>query len=101
VVEAAGALLLGHVSERLGRRRGGLRVIAEELHVAAERHGRNLPAGSASVVEAEQLRAEAERERQHFDARPAGDKEVAKLVKENDDGQDEQKGDRVADQAMA
>ena len=101
VVETAGALFLGHAGERFGRRRRGLALVAEELHIAAERDRRNLPAGAMAVVEADQFRAEAERERQHLHAGPAGDQEVAELMEEYDDGQDEQEGDDVADEPMA
>ena len=54
-----------------------------------------------AVVEADEFRPETERERQHFHARPSGDQEVAEFMEEHDDGQDEQKGNDVADEAMA
>ncbi len=54
-----------------------------------------------AVVEAEKFRPEAERERQHLHTSPASDQKVAKLMEENDDGQNEQKGDGVADEPMA
>ncbi len=38
MMETARTLLLGHAGERFGRRRRGLAVVAEELHVAAERN---------------------------------------------------------------
>ena len=82
-------------------RRRGLRFVAEELHIAAERNRGNLPAGAVAVVEADEFRPEAERERQHFHAGPAGDQEVAELVEEHDDGQHEQEGNDVADEPMA
>jgi hypothetical protein len=63
VVEAAGALFRGHVGERFGRGRRGLGVVAEELHIAAERHRRDLPAGAVTVIETGEFRPEAERER--------------------------------------
>ena len=81
--------------------RGGLGVVAEELDITAERHGRNLPARAVAVVETGQFRPEAERERQHFHARPAGDQEMPEFVEENDDRQNEQKGDNVTDEPMA
>src|SRR5450631_2547527 len=62
VVKTALALFLGHAGERLGRRRRGLALIAEEFDVAAERNRRNLPARAMAVVETDQFRAEAERE---------------------------------------
>ena len=54
-----------------------------------------------AVVEADEFRPEPERERQHFHARPSGDQEVAEFMEEHDDGQDEQKGNDVADEPMA
>ena len=62
VVEGAATLFGGQVGERLGRRRRGLGVIAQELHVATERHRGDLPARAMTVVEAGKLRPEAERE---------------------------------------
>jgi hypothetical protein len=53
------------------------------------------------VVETGEFRPEAERERQHLHARPAGDQEVAEFMEENDDGQDEQEGDDVTDETVA
>ena len=43
-------------------------LIAEELHVAAERNGRQFPARAVAVVEAEQFGAEADRKHQNPDA---------------------------------
>ncbi len=37
VMKTARALFRGHLGERLGRRRGGFALVAEELHIAAER----------------------------------------------------------------
>jgi hypothetical protein len=62
-MEAALALFRRHAGERFTRRRGGLGVVTEEFHVATERDRRDLPAGAVAVVETEQFRAEAERER--------------------------------------
>ena len=101
VMEAAGVLFRGHAGERLGRRRRGLAIVAEELHIAAERDRRDLPAGAMAVVETGQFRPETERESQHPHARPAGDQEMAELMEENDDGQDEQEGNDVTDEPMA
>src|ERR1700722_8543313 len=63
VVEAAGALFLGHVAECFGGRRGSLALVPEELDVAAKRDGRDLPPGAKTVVEPGQFRSKAERER--------------------------------------
>jgi hypothetical protein len=62
VVETVGALLFGHAGERFGRRSGGLALVAEELDIAAERDGRNLPPCAVAVVETGEFRTEAERE---------------------------------------
>src|ERR1700730_2530545 len=101
VVETALALFLGHVGERVRRRRRGLGLVAEELDIAAERNRRNLPARAMAVVETDQFRTETKRERQHFHARPAGDQEVTEFMEENHDRQHEQKGNDVPDEPMA
>ena len=44
-----------------------------------------------------ELRAEADRENQHADAAPARDQEMAELVEEDHDGQNEQERHDVAD----
>ena len=61
-VETAGALFFGHAGEHFGRWRRGLAVVAEELDIAAERDGRNLPPCAMAVVETGEFRTEAERE---------------------------------------
>ena len=99
-MEADLPLVRRHGLERIGGRRAGLGIIAEELDVAAERNGGHLPAGAVAVVETEQFRAEAKRKRQDLHPGPAGDEEMAKLMEENNDGQDKQERDDVADQAM-
>src|SRR5262249_40958504 len=101
VVEAARLLFLGHARERLGRRRRGFGVVAEEFHITAERNRRDPPAGSMPVIEAGEFRTEPEREGQNLHTRPAGDQKMAELVEENDDGEDEQKGNRITDEPMA
>src|SRR5437879_7287474 len=56
VMEAARPLLLSHAGERFGRgRRRGLRFVAEELHIAAERDRGDLPARFMAVVEADEF----------------------------------------------
>ena len=99
VEEADLALRLGHAGD--GRLVGHARgvVVAEELHVAAERDGGELPAGAVAVVEADEFRAETDRKSQHPHAAPARDQEVAELVEEHDDRQDEQKRDDIAGRA--
>ena len=60
-----------HFRERGFVRQAGRVLIAIEFDVAAERHGGDAPTGALSIVEAEELRAEAERERPDADAAPA------------------------------
>ena len=79
---------------------GGV-VVAEELDVAAERNGRELPAGAVAVVETDNLGPETERKRQHFDAAPARDQKMAKLVKKHDNREHEKKRDNIAEQTAA
>ena len=72
--------------------------VADELDVAAERNGAELPARAATIVEAEELRAEADGKGLHADAAPAADQVVAHFMHENDDGQHEQERDERTDQ---
>ena len=81
----------------LVRHAGGI-LVAEKLHVAAERNGGDLPAGAVAIGEAEQLRAETDGKDQHPHAAPARDQEMAELVEEHDDAQDEQKRNDPAGQ---
>ena len=76
-------------------------LVAEEFHVAAKRNGGDLPARAVAVVEAGELGAKADRKYQHPDAAPARHQEMAKLVKEHDDRQNEQKRHHIADEAAA
>ncbi len=76
-------------------------VVAEELDVAAKRNGGQLPARAVLVVEADDLRAEAEREDQHLDAAPARHQEMAEFVEKHDDGEHEQERHDIADRAAA
>jgi hypothetical protein len=99
-VETDLAFVLGHRRERVGGRSRGFGFIAEELHIAAERNGRDLPARAVTVVEAEKFRPEAERECEDLHAGPAGDEKVTEFVEENDEGEDEQKRNCVADESM-
>src|ERR1700739_3393227 len=79
VVEAPLALLVRHIGEGIGRRGRGFGVVAEKLHIAAERYGRDLPAGAMAVVETNQLWPEAERKGQNLHAGPAGAPQMAQL----------------------
>src|SRR5215470_11100719 len=101
VDEALAALLLAHVGKRglIGNARRVL--VAEELDVAAERHRGNLPAGAVAIVEPEEFRTETDGEHQYPDTTEARDQEMAELVEEYHDGQDEQKWDDVADHAAS
>src|SRR5712692_3409348 len=54
-----------------------------------------------AVVEAHEFRSEAKRESQHLHAGPAGNKEMTKLMEENNDGEHKQEENDVADKAMA
>src|SRR5258707_6872514 len=60
VVETAGALFFGHAGEHFGRWRRGLAIVAEELDIAAERDGGDLPPRAMAVVETGEVRTEAE-----------------------------------------
>ena len=58
--------------------------VAVELHVAAERQGAQFPARPVPIVEAEQLRPEADREHLHANPVDPGHQVVAELVDEHD-----------------
>ena len=92
--EAVPALFLAHGGKRrrIGNARGIL--VTEEFYIAAERNGGDLPSGVVAIIEAEQLRAEADRKDQDLDAAPAGDQEMAELVEKHDDGQTNRNGMR-------
>ena len=99
--EAVAALGLGHAGDGgLVRHARGI-VIAEKLHVAAERNRRKLPAGAVAIVEADNFRAETHRKSEHPHAAPARDQEVAELMEEDDDAQSEQKRDDPAGPSRA
>src|SRR5262249_22686826 len=65
-----------------------------------ERNGRNLPPGSVAVIEANEFRSESQGKGQNLHTGPTGHEEVAELVEEHHDRQDEQKRDHIADQGM-
>jgi hypothetical protein len=54
-----------------------------EFDIATEWQGRQSPMGSMAVVEAKNFRSEAKRESVDFNAAPAADQKMSKLVKEN------------------
>ena len=99
--EAFLAFRLGHAARGLMIGNAGGVVVAEKLDVAAKRNGRHLPARAVPVVEAKQLRAEANGKRHDTDAIPAGNQKMAKLVEEDHDGQHKQKRYDVAEDAPA
>ena len=65
-------------------------LVAEEFHVSAEWNCRELPAGAMPIIEPEQFRAESDRKDQYPHATPAGDQEMAELVEEHHEGENEQ-----------
>src|SRR5215469_4736420 len=97
--KAVAALLIGHGGKRGCIRDAGRVLVAEEFHITAEWNRREFPARAVTVVEAKKLGAEANGENQYPDPAPAGDQEMAELVEEHHQRQDEQKGDKIADQA--
>src|SRR5262245_7473941 len=93
------ALLIGHGGKRGRIRDTGRILVAEEFHITAEWNGGELPAGAVTVVEAEKLRTEPDGENQYPHPAPAGDHEMAELVEEHHQRQDEQERDEVAKHA--
>ncbi len=90
----------GHAGEPRGRQAGTRIAVAEHLDVAAEWDRAEFPAGSGTVVPAEQFGSEADRE--DVDAHPVapGDKVMAELVDKDEDGQNEQKRDDIGQPAV-
>ena len=72
-------------------------LVAEELDVAAERNGANLPARPVFVGIAEQFRTEADGKGEDADAGPAADQVVTHLVHEDDQRQHQQKRHDIAE----
>ncbi len=71
-------------------------VVVDEFHVAAERNPGQPPPGAVPIVEAYDLGTETDREGLDRHPAPAGHEEMAKLVEEDDDRQNEQEaGDGV------
>ncbi len=77
---------------------GGHAHVTDELDVAAERNCREFPACSVTIIEAEKLRSEADREGLDADAAQSSDNVVAHLVDEDHHREDEEKGNDRADQ---
>src|SRR5205085_11998509 len=67
-------------------------LVAVEFYVAAERNCRNLPTRPETIVETDELRAEADGKYYHLDAAAARHQEMPELMEEYDDGQVEQNG---------
>ena len=76
------------------RHAGGVRV-ALELHVAAERQPADLPARAVPVGDACDFPTEADREGMDLHAVPSCHQEMSELVNEDEDGQDEEEGERI------
>ena len=66
-----------------------------EFDIAAERNGRDAPARAKTVDSGPKLRPEADREGVDSHAAPAADDEMAELVDEHDQRQDEHEGNEV------
>ena len=99
-LEAPRPLLRRQLLERFLARACGILVV-DEFHVAAERNPGQPPARAVPVVEAHDLRTEADREGLDRHAAPAGHQEMAELVDEDHDGQDEQERKKIAEQRVA
>src|SRR5215831_13827971 len=99
--KAVAALLIGHGGKRGGIRDAGRILVAKKFHITAEWNCREFPARAVAVVEAKKLRAEPNGENQYPDPAPAGDQEMAELVEEHHQRQDEQEGDEIAEQAAS
>ena len=85
-------------------RRGSIRgasgiLIAEELHVAAERDGCDFPARAVTIVKPDDFRAETDGKHQNSDPTQPGDQEMAKLVEEHHKAEDEQERDEIGGNA--
>ena len=98
--EGALALALRHARDPGSVGSAGGVGVAGEFHVAAKRDQREAPARAVPVVETEQLAAEADREHLDVDAAPAADEEMAELVDEDDQRQDEEERQQVAEGEM-
>src|SRR5262249_27206545 len=79
---------------RVGRAAGVL--VAKELHIAAEWNGGDLPACAVAIIESGKLWTKADRKGQDPNAAQPGDQEMAELMKEDDQAEDEQKRDDIA-----
>src|SRR5260221_9598598 len=98
VMEGDRAIVLAHRGKRIGRQRAGIG-IAIHLDVAAERYRAQLPPRSGTVVPAEDLRTEADREDLDAHAVAAGDEVMPEFVHEDQHGEDDEKWDDIGQPA--
>src|SRR5205814_10011563 len=91
VVKTVAAFRLAQLRDRLSVGHAGRVLVADEFHIAAERNGRELPAGAVAIGEAQKLAPEPDRKNLHPNAAPPRHEKMAEFVKENHDGQNEQK----------
>src|SRR5260221_14395506 len=75
--------------------------VAEKFYVPAKRNRGNLPACAITVIEARDLGAKTDRKYENPDATNAGHQKVAKLMKENDNGEHKQERHDIADEAAS
>jgi len=75
-------------------------LVAVEFDVTAERYGGEPPARSVTIVEAEDLWPESDREGPDADPAPAPHQEVTELVHEDDDAEQHQHRDDICGQDM-
>jgi hypothetical protein len=70
--------------------------VAVEFDVAAERQRRQSPSCAMPIIEAEDFGAKAKRKGVDLNAAPPADEEMAKLVEEYDQAQDENKRNYIS-----
>src|SRR5581483_10107267 len=75
-------------------------VVAEEFHVTAKRNGGDFPARAVPVVKADDFGAKTDRKHQNPNAAPAGDQEMAQLMEEYDQAEDEQERHDIAEESV-
>ncbi len=92
--EAFGAFAIVHGFEpRRFRNACGI-LVAEEFHIAAERNGRDLPAGAVPIVKAAEFGTKTDGKHQNPHAAQARDHEVPELVEKHHDAEHEEEGKR-------
>ena len=90
-----------HTGERGLVRYAGSIFVAEEFHIAAERHRGDFPARAMFVVEADEFGTKANGKHQHANSAPARHQKMTELVKEHDDSQNKKKWNNIADDSAA